>query len=76
MFKVLELSRLFVCLGAFVKIFSAWEEKLLGCDLLGGGGGEFSNQADTMTIYKSQQKAKTSWGSHRYYKLLIAAIVI
>ena len=38
MFKVLELSGLFVFLGGLAKIFSAWggQKKLLGCGLLGG----------------------------------------
>ena len=51
MFKVLELSGLFVCLGGIVKIFSAWgggQKKLLGCGLLGGGG--VSTQADTIFL--------------------------
>ena len=36
MFKILELSELFVCLEGLVKIFSAWgRDKFLGCGLLG-----------------------------------------
>ena len=36
MFKILELSELFVCLEGLVKIFSTWgRDKFLGCGLLG-----------------------------------------
>ena len=50
MFKVLELSGLFVCLEGLVKIFSAWggHNKLLDCGLLGG----ITTQVDTMLSFR------------------------
>ena len=52
MFKVLESSGLFVCLGRLEKIFSAWGDRRNCWVVVFWREGEISTQADTMSLIK------------------------